>query len=71
MADGSTRIDGHPSALKLPSDGRFPGERQDVGLAHPALATFVGSSGSRPADRYRHPVAPLVRTRGVTGRAWP
>ena len=67
---GDRSADGYPFALKLPSDWKFPVERQDMGLAYPGLATFVGSSGSQSADWYLHPVGALVRNWSVTDWAW-
>jgi len=67
---GDRSADGYPSALKLPSDWKFPAERQDMGLAYPRLATFVSSSGSQSADWVLHPVDALVRDWGVSDSAW-
>jgi hypothetical protein len=61
---------GYPFALKLPSDWKFPVERQDIGLAYPGLATFVSSSGSQSADWMLQPVGALVRSWSVADWAW-
>lgn len=62
--------DGYPFALKLPSEWKFPAERQDLGRAYPDLVSFVGSSGSQATDWFLRPVDALVRTWTVTDWAW-
>ncbi len=67
---GDRSADGYPFALKLPSDWKFPVERQDMGLAYPSLATFVSSSGRQSADWMLQPVGALVRNWSVADWAW-
>ncbi|MFY8117865.1 MAG: LruC domain-containing protein [Roseateles sp.] len=62
--------DGYPYALKLPQDWAFPIERNDMGLAYPALAEFISSSGSRASNWHLQPSTALVRSWSVNEWAW-
>lgn len=67
---GDRDANGYPFAMLMPSAWRIPAERQDMGLAYPRLASFIGSSGALDAAWYLQPAAALVRPWTANDWAW-
>lgn len=68
LSDRDSR--GYPFAMMMPSTWKIPVEYTDMGLAYPALSTFISSGGTQAKNWNLQPAVQWVKPWTITDWVW-